>query len=55
MKIKSKKHPGFKAVQGKIESEGYSPQAAGAILAAKTRNASAAAKKANQNLNKVKG
>lgn len=54
MKLKVK-HPGFKKVQSKIESEGYSPQAAGAILAAKTRNASAAAKSANPNLNKVKG
>ena len=45
----------FKAVQGKIEQEGYSPKAAGAILASKTRNASPAAKKANPNLKKVKG
>lgn len=51
----AKKHPGFKAVQGKIESEGYSKEAAGAILASKTRNASAAAKKANPALKKVKG
>jgi hypothetical protein len=48
-------HPGFKAVQGKIEKEGYSPAVAGAILASKTRGASAAAKKANPNLKKVKG
>lgn len=48
-------HPGFKAVQQKIEGEGYSKEAAGAILASKTRNASAAAHKANPNLNKVKG
>lgn len=46
-------HPGFAAVQGKIEGEGYSPEAAGAILASKTRNASPAAKKANPRLNKV--
>ena len=45
----------FKAVQNKIEGEGYSPKAAGAILASKTRNASPAAKKANPNLKKVKG
>lgn len=45
----------FKAVQEKIESEGYSPKVAGAILADKTRNASAAAKAKNPNLNKVKG
>jgi len=49
----AKKHPGFKAVQGKIEKEGYSPKAAGAILAAKTRAASPAAKKANPRLKKV--
>lgn len=44
MKLKVK-HPGFIKVQSKIESEGYSPKAAGAILAAKTRNASTSAKK----------
>lgn len=44
----------FKAVQGKIEKEGYSPKVAGAILAKKTRDASPAAKKANPNLRKVK-
>lgn len=50
-----KAHPGFKAVQGKIEKEGYSKQAAGAILASSTRHASAKAKKANPRLNRVKG
>lgn len=50
-----KKHPGFKAVKGKIEKEGYGPKAAGAILASKTRNASKAAKKANPRLKRVKG
>jgi len=49
------KHPGFKAVQSKIEGEGYSKKAAGAILASHTRNASAKAKKVNPRLNKVKG
>ena len=49
------KHPGFKAVQGKIEGEGYSKRAAGAILANSTRNASTKAKKANPRLNRVKG
>jgi hypothetical protein len=49
----SKKHPGFAAVQGKIEREGYSPKAAGAILAAKTRGAGKAAKKANPRLKRV--
>ena len=51
----SKKHPGFKGVQKSIEKEGYSKEEAGAILAAKTRNASPAAKKANPNLKRVKG
>lgn len=48
-------HPGFKAVQGKIEREGHSPKVAGAILASKTRKASAKAKRKNPRLNKVKG
>lgn len=47
------KHPGFAAVQKKIMGEGYSKKAAGAILASKTRNASAAAKKKNPKLKKV--
>lgn len=46
-------HPGFKAVQKKIEGEGYSARAAWAILAKKTREASPAAKKANPNLKRV--
>lgn len=50
-----KKHPGFKAVQGKIEKEGYSPKIAGAILASRTRHASKAAHKANPHLSRVKG
>lgn len=50
-----KAHPGFKAVQKHIEGEGYSAKSAGAILASRTRHASAAAKKANPRLNKVKG
>lgn len=50
-----KAHPGFKAVQSKIASEGYSKKAAGAILANATRKASPAAKKANPNLKRVKG
>lgn len=52
-KLKVKKHPGFKAVQEKIESEGYTKEQAGAILASKTRHASPAAKAANPNLKKV--
>ena len=48
------KHPGFKAVQKKIEGEGYSANTAGAILAASTRKSSAKAKRANPKLKKVK-
>lgn len=52
----AKKHPGFKAVQKKIAAkEGVSEGAAGAILAASTRKASAKAKKANPKLKNVKG
>lgn len=49
------KHPGFRAVQKKIESEGYSKRAAGAILAKKTRNASPTAKRKNPRLKRVSG
>lgn len=49
------KHPGFARVEKKIEGEGYSKKIAGAILAARTRSASAKAKKANPHLNRVKG
>jgi hypothetical protein len=51
----SKKHPGFKAVQKKIEGEGYSKETAGKILAHSTRKASSSAKKANPRLKRVKG
>jgi len=54
MKKKSKKHPGFKAVQKSIEKEGYPKEQAGAILASKTRNASKKAKAKNPKLKKVK-
>ncbi|HEV8493831.1 MAG TPA: hypothetical protein VGR76_16255 [Candidatus Angelobacter sp.] len=50
----SSQHPGFKAVQSKIESEGYSKKSAGAILASASRKASPAAKKKNPRLKKVK-
>lgn len=50
-----KKHSGFKAVQKKIEGEGYGEKQAGAILANATRKASPAAKKKNPMLKKVKG
>jgi len=49
-------HPGFKAVQSKIaKKSGVGQERAGAILAASTRRASPAAKKANPNLKKVRG
>lgn len=54
-KSMKKSHPGFKAVKKKIQSEGYSPDSAGAILASATRKASAKAKKKNPKLKKVKG
>jgi len=51
----AKAHPGFKAVQAKIAAKsGVSRQDAGAILAAATRRASPAAKKANPRLKRVK-
>lgn len=49
-----KEHPGFAAVQASIEKEGYGKKAAGAILASRTRHASASAKRANPNLRRVK-
>jgi hypothetical protein len=49
----SAKHPGFKAVQKGIEGEGYSKEAAGAILASRSRHASAKAKAANPRLKRV--
>lgn len=55
VRVKSKSHPGFKAVQAEIQKEGYSKEAAGAILAAKTRAASSKSKHENPNLKKVKG
>jgi hypothetical protein len=54
MMAKKKAHPGFKSVQSKIEKEGYSKKAAGAILASKTRKASAKAKAKNPRLKRVK-
>lgn len=53
LKTSAKRHPGFKAVQKGIESEGYSKEAAGAILAARSRGASAKAKAANPRLKRV--
>lgn len=50
----SAKHPGFKAVEKKIAARGgvRNPEA---VLAAASRGASAAAKKANPRLKRVKG
>lgn len=50
-----KAHPGFKAVQSKIESEGYSKKSAGAILANASRKANSKAKSKNPKLAKVRG
>ena len=53
---KSAKHPGFKAVQKKIaRKSGVSMERAGAILAASSRGASAAAKRKNPRLKRVRG
>ena len=54
--MKAKKEMGFKAAQSQIaKKQGISKERAGAILAAGARKASAAAKKKNPNLKKVKG
>lgn len=54
--IKTKTHPGFKAVAAKIAAkEGVGSKRAGAILAAATRGTSAKAKSSNPRLNRVKG
>ena len=54
--MKAKKGMGFKATQSQIaKKQGISKERAGAILAAGARKASAAAKKKNPNLKKVKG
>jgi hypothetical protein len=50
----SKKHPGFKKAAASIaKKEGVSKEAASAILASSTRNASAKAKRANPRLKNV--
>jgi hypothetical protein len=52
----AKSHPGFKAAASSIaKRQGVSKDRAGAILAAGARGASAAAKKANPRLKRVKG
>lgn len=54
--MKSKKHPGFEAVAEKAAARaGVSPERGRAMIAAATRRASPAAKKANPNLKRVKG
>jgi hypothetical protein len=54
--MKAKKGMGFKAAQSQIaKKQGISKERAGAILAAGARKASAAAKKKNPHLKKVKG
>jgi len=53
---KTQKHPGFKKVQEAIaKKQGISMERAGAILAKSTRGASAAAKRRNPRLKRVKG
>jgi hypothetical protein len=53
---KTKKHPGFKAVQKKIaQRQGVSMERAGAILASGARKASKSAVKANPRLKRVRG
>ena len=61
-KAQSERHPGFANVQAGIAKEtnprtgkAYGPKVAGAILGARTRAASPAAKKANPRLKNVKG
>ena len=51
---KSKRGMGFKAAQNSVQKEGYSKQAAGAIIASAARKASPKAKAANSNLKNVK-
>lgn len=49
---KSVKHIGFKGAEKKVQSEGYSKKAAGAIIASASRKAKG---NGNKMLNKVKG
>jgi hypothetical protein len=54
--MKAKKGMGFKKAQSQIaKKQGISKERAGAILAAGARKASAAAKRRNPNLKKVRG
>lgn len=55
-KAETPAHPGFNAVKKQVAAkEGVSEDEAAAMVAAKSRNASAAAKAKNPNLKKVKG
>lgn len=54
--MKAKKGMGFAKAQNQIaKREGVSKERAGAILASAGRNSSAAAKRKNPNLKKIKG
>jgi len=56
MRNKSKAHPGFQGAEDQIMAkQGVSRDRAGAILGAGARNASAAAKRKNPRLLRVKG
>lgn len=56
VKKRAVKHVGFKGAMADVESkEGYSAPIAAKIIASATRNASAAAKRHNPRLNRVKG
>ena len=52
---RTKRHPGFKAIQADIASRGYGNKAAGAILASSSRKASPSAKRSNPRLKRVSG
>jgi hypothetical protein len=55
-KPRATQHPGFKAVQAQVaRKQGVSMERAGAIVASAARNASAAAKRNNPRLKRVKG
>jgi hypothetical protein len=49
------KHVGFEGAEKQVQKEGYSKKTAAKIIAAKSREASPAAKKRNPRLKKVEG
>lgn len=49
------KHIGFEAAVREVQKEGYSEEQARRIVASRSRNASAAAKRRNPRLMRVKG